>query len=91
MNKAELIAHVSDTAGITKADADKVVDAVLDGISGALKKGEDAAVYGFGTFSVAERAAKIGRNPRTGAEIKIPASKAPKFSAGKGLKEAVNS
>ena len=90
MNKADLIAHVADTAGLTKGDADKVIEAVLDGIVGALKGGGSVSVAGFGVFSVTERAAKTGHNPRTGAEIKIAASKAPKFKAGKILRDAVN-
>ena len=90
MNKNDLIAHVADAAGISKGDAGKVVDAVFVAVTVALKKGEDASVYGFGNFSVAARAARVGRNPKTGVEIVIPASKAPKFTASKSLKEAVN-
>lgn len=90
MNKAELIDYVADKAGLTKADAQNAVDAVFDGITATLKKGNDARFVGFGTFSVAKRAATTGRNPRTGEAIKIPASKNAKFKAGKELKEAVN-
>jgi DNA-binding protein HU-beta len=90
MNKNELIAAVADITGLTKADADKAVDAVLDSITGALKKGDEVRLVGFGTFKVAKRAASEGRNPRTGETIKIPASKRPKFTAGKALKDAVN-
>ena len=90
MNKNELIAAVADITGLTKADADKAVDAVLDSITGALKKGKEVRLVGFGTFKVAKRAASEGRNPRTGETIKIPASKRPKFTAGKALKDAVN-
>lgn len=90
MNKAELIDYVADKAGLTKADAQNAVDAVFDGITSTLKKGNDARFVGFGTFSVAKRAATTGRNPRTGEAIKIPASKNAKFKAGKELKEAVN-
>jgi len=90
MNKSELVAAVADSAGLSKADANKAVDAVFDCITGALKKGEEVKVTGFGSFSVVKRAASEGRNPRTGETIKIPASKAPKFKAGKGLKDAVN-
>lgn len=90
MNKAELIDYVADKAGLTKADAQSAVDAVFDGITTTLKKGNDARFVGFGTFSVAKRAATTGRNPRTGEAIKIPASKNAKFKAGKELKEAVN-
>jgi DNA-binding protein HU-beta len=90
MNKNDLIAAVADSAGMTKADASKAVDAVLDGITAALKKGKEVRLVGFGTFKVSKRAASEGRNPRTGETIKIPASKRPKFSAGKALKDAVN-
>ena len=90
MNKNDLIAEVAETAGLTKADAMKAVDCVLDAVTNALKKGQEVRLVGFGTFSVASRAASEGRNPRTGEKIKIPASKRPKFSAGKALKDAVN-
>jgi len=90
MNKNDLIASVADATGLTKADAAKAVDAVLDSITGALKKGKEVRLVGFGTFKVSKRAASEGRNPRTGETIKIPASKRPKFTAGKALKDAVN-
>ncbi|MBL8644335.1 MAG: HU family DNA-binding protein [Rhodospirillaceae bacterium] len=90
MNKNDLVAEVADATGLTKADAAKAVDAVLDSITGSLKKGKEVRLVGFGTFTVAKRAASEGRNPRTGEKIKIPASKRPKFSAGKALKDAVN-
>ncbi len=90
MNKNDLIASVADDAGISKADATKAVDAVLSSIAKSLKKGDEVRLVGFGTFSVAKRAASEGRNPRTGEKIKIPASKQPKFKAGKALKDAVN-
>lgn len=90
MNKNDLVATVASSTGISKADAAKAVDGVFNAISSALKKGEEVRLVGFGTFSVAKRAATTGRNPRTGATIKIPASKQPKFKAGKGLKDAVN-
>ncbi len=90
MNKNDLVAAVADTAGLTKVDAAKAVDSMLDAISGSLKKGKEVRLVGFGTFSVAKRAASMGRNPRTGEPIKIAASKRPKFSAGKALKDAVN-
>jgi DNA-binding protein HU-beta len=90
MNKNDLIAEVAETAGMSKADATKAVDCVLDAITGALKKGDEVRLVGFGTFTVAKRAASEGRNPRTGEKIKIPASKRPKFTAGKALKDAVN-
>ena len=90
MNKNDLVAKVSESAGLSKADAAKAVDSLLDAITASLKKEDEVRLVGFGTFSVAKRAASEGRNPRTGEKIKIPASKRPKFSAGKALKDAVN-
>ncbi len=90
MNKAELIDYVASEAELTKADAQKAVEAVFAGITSTLKKGNEARFVGFGTFAVSSRAATTGRNPRTGEEIKIPASKNAKFKAGKELKDAVN-
>ncbi|MBO6559102.1 MULTISPECIES: HU family DNA-binding protein [Nisaea] len=90
MNKNELVAAVAESADLTKADAASAVDAVLDSITSALKSGGEVRLVGFGTFSVASRAASEGRNPRTGEKIKIAASKQPKFKAGKGLKDALN-
>lgn len=90
MNKAELIEAVADAAELNKATATKAVDAVLNSITEALKKGEQVTLIGFGTFEVRERAARAGRNPQTGAAIEIKASKAPAFKAGKALKDAVN-
>lgn len=90
MNKNDLVAHVADSAGLTKNDATKAVDAVFDSITDALKGGDEVRLVGFGSFSVAERAASEGRNPRTGEKIMIAASKQPKFKAGKALKDAVN-
>ena len=90
MNKNELVAAVADGAGLSKADAGKAVDSVFDAVSDALKGGDEVRIVGFGTFSVASRAASTGRNPRTGETIQIKASKQPKFKAGKGLKDAVN-
>ena len=90
MNKNDLIAAVSDSAGLSKADAGKAVDAVFDSITGSLKSGTEVRLVGFGTFSVTRRQASQGRNPRTGDPIQIPASNQPKFKAGKGLKDAVN-
>jgi DNA-binding protein HU-beta len=90
MNKQDLVAKVADTADIPKTKAEAAVNAVIDAIKTSLKKGDDVRLVGFGTFSVAQRAATTGRNPRTGEPIKIPASKQPKFKAGKELKEAVN-
>lgn len=90
MNKSELVAKAAELSGLTKADAEKAVDGVFEAISAALKSGDEVRLVGFGSFSVSERAASEGRNPRTGEKIRIAASKQPKFSAGKGLKEAVN-
>ncbi|MCP1335589.1 HU family DNA-binding protein [Futiania mangrovi] len=90
MNKNELASVVSDKTGLTKADAAKAVDAVFDAITDALKQGDEVRLVGFGSFAVAAREAKQGRNPQTGATITIPASKQPKFKAGKGLKDALN-
>ena len=90
MNKSELIDAVSSEAGVPKADAARAVDAVFESISSALKSGDSVALVGFGTFAVKARAARAGRNPRTGETIEIAASKMPVFKAGKALKDAVN-
>jgi len=90
VNKNDLVAAVAAQADVSKTDAAKAVDAVFQAITEALQKKDEVRLVGFGTFSVAERAATEGRNPRTGAKITIPASKQPKFKAGKGLKDAVN-
>lgn len=90
MNKSELIDAVAQSADISKAAAARAVDGFVAAVSGALKKGEQVTLVGFGTFLVREREARTGRNPQTGAEIKIAASKLPSFKAGKGLKDAVN-
>ena len=90
MNKGDLIEAVAAGANLSKADASRAVDAVLDGITGALKSGGSVSLVGFGTFSVKSRAARLGRNPRTGETIQIAASKVPGFKAGKALKDAVN-
>ena len=90
MNKAELVAAMADNAGLSKKDAEKVLKAFTEVVAAELKKGEKIQLVGFGTFEVAERAARTGRNPQSGKEIKIPASKAPKFKAGKALKDAIN-
>lgn len=90
MNKNDLIAKVAEVGSVSKADAGKIVDTVFTSIQEALAGGEEVRLVGFGTFAVAERAASKGRNPRTGDVIDIPASKQPKFKAGKGLKDAVN-
>lgn len=85
-----MIDHIANAAGISKAAAARALDATTEAISGALKKGDMVTLIGFGTFYVGERSARSGRNPRTGATIKIKAAKSPKFRAGKGLKDAVN-
>ena len=90
MNKAELVEAIAKKTGGTKASAELTLDAFLETVTGALNKGDSVALIGFGTFSVTKRAARKGRNPSTGAEIKIPASKVAKFSAGAKLKKAVN-
>ncbi|MCC6346558.1 MAG: HU family DNA-binding protein [Nitrospirales bacterium] len=89
MTKAELIDKIASGAGLTKADATKALDATLDAVKVSLKKGQKVTLVGFGTFSVSKRKARKGRNPRTGAEIKIPATKIPKFTAGKTLKDSI--
>lgn len=90
MNKNDLIAAVADSTDLSKADVQRAVDAVFDGITGSLKSGGEVRIVGFGTFSVSNRKASQGRNPRTGEAIQIPASRQPKFKAGKALKESVN-
>ena len=90
MNKNELVAAVADKTGLSKADSGKAVDATFEAITDALKDGTEVRLVGFGSFVVTNRAASEGRNPRTGETIQIPASRQPKFKAGKGLKDAVN-
>jgi DNA-binding protein HU-beta len=90
MNKAELIDAVADDADLSKAAAGRALDAAIGTITKALKKGDTVTLVGFGTFSVRKRAARTGRNPRTGEAIKIKASKVPGFKAGKALKDAIN-
>ena len=90
MNKSDLIDAVADNADLSKADAAKAVDAVVESISNALNKGDKVSLVGFGTFSVRQRAARTGRNPKTGETIKIKAGNTPGFKAGKALKDAVN-
>lgn len=90
MNKSDLIEAIAKSADISKASAGRALDATVESIKKALKKGDAVSLVGFGTFKVGERAARNGRNPRTGAIIKIKAAKVPKFSAGKDLKDAVN-
>jgi DNA-binding protein HU-beta len=89
MNKNELIAQVAKESKLTKTDANKAIDAVIETVTKTLKKGDDVRLTGFGTFATSNRAATEGRNPRTGQKIKIPATRLPKFRAGKLLKEAV--
>lgn len=90
MNKSELIDAIADSADISKAAAGRALDAAVDAVKKALKKGDVVTLVGFGSFYVGKRAARTGRNPRTGAPIKIKAAKVPKFRAGKGLKDAIN-
>ena len=90
MNKAELVAAIADQAEISKKDAEKALKAFTDVVGDELKKGEKIQLVGFGTFEVAERAAREGRNPQSGEPMKIAASKAPKFKAGKALKDLIN-
>jgi DNA-binding protein HU-beta len=89
VNKSELIDAIAESSDISKAAAGRALDAMTSSITGALKSGDQVTLIGFGTFSVKERAARTGRNPQTGAEIQIPASKVPGFKAGKALKDAV--
>ncbi|QGX38952.1 HU family DNA-binding protein [Permianibacter aggregans] len=90
MNKTELVDAIAVGADISKASAARALDAVLDAVTDALRKGDQVALVGFGTFAVKERAARTGRNPQTGQEIKIAAAKVPGFKPGKALKDAVN-
>ncbi len=89
MNKADLINHVAGSAGLSRTAASDAVEAVIGGITSTLATGDSVSLVGFGTFSVADRAARTARNPRTGETINVPASKAPKFKPGKALKDAV--
>ncbi len=89
MNKAELIEHMANNADLNKAQAGRALDALIDAVRRTLKKGDSVSLVGFGTFAVTKRAARTGRNPRTGAAIKIKAAKIPKFRPGKGLKDAI--
>lgn len=90
MNKNDLVSVVAEKSGLSKSDSTSAVDGVFDAITDALRDGGEVRLVGFGTFSVSQRSASEGRNPRTGEKIQIPASKQPKFKAGKGLKDAVN-
>ncbi|MEO5770766.1 MAG: HU family DNA-binding protein [Burkholderiaceae bacterium] len=89
MNKSELIEHIAKQADISKAAATRALEAVIGGVKATLKKGGSVSLVGFGTFTVTKRLARAGRNPRTGAAIKIKAAKVPKFRPGKGLKDAL--
>lgn len=90
MNKTELVAAIAEKAELSKKDSEKALKAFIDTVTDELKKGEKIQLVGFGTFEVAERPARDGRNPLTGKAMKIPASKSPKFKAGKALKDTVN-
>ncbi len=90
MNKAELVEAMAKDSGLSKADSGRALDSLLATVQKTLKKGDEVAITGFGKFSVAKRAARTGRNPQTGATLKIRASKTPKFSAGASLKQAVS-
>jgi len=90
VNKSELIEHIARQSDISKAAATRALEAFIGGVKGSLKKGHSVSLVGFGTFAVNKRAARSGRNPRTGAAIKIKAAKVPKFRPGKALKDAVN-
>lgn len=90
MNKAELVAAMADQSGLSKKDTEKALKAFTDVVAEELKKGGKVQLVGFGTFEVSQRAAREGRNPQSGAVMKIPASKAPKFKAGKALKDSIN-
>ncbi|QJQ07468.1 HU family DNA-binding protein [Undibacterium piscinae] len=90
MNKTELIDHIAKTADISKAASSRALDALIGAVKATLKKNGTVTLVGFGTFSVGKRAARIGRNPRSGEAIKIKAAKVPKFKPGKALKDAVN-
>lgn len=90
MNKTDLIEHIAKNADISKAAAGRALDALMSGVKSTLRKGGSVTLVGFGTFAVAKRAARTGRNPRTGEAIKIKAAKLPKFRPGKALKDALN-
>lgn len=90
MNKSELIDAVAEAASLTKADAEKAINAVVDVVTAAVARGDKVTIPGFGAFSVSERSARTGRNPQTGASMEIAAARVPKFSAGSGFKTAVN-
>jgi DNA-binding protein HU-beta len=89
VNKQEVVAKIAKDTGITKTAAAAAIDSLIDGITRSLKKGDSVSFVGFGTFKISNRKARTARNPRTGAPIKIPKRRVPRFSAGKGLKQAV--
>lgn len=89
MTKAELMAKMADSTGISKVATTKAINSFISGVIGSLKKGQKVSLVGFGTFSTSKRKARMGRNPQTGEEIKIPAMRVPKFTAGRALKSAV--
>ena len=90
MNKADMIEHIAQAAEISKSAAERAVDAMVGAVKSSLKKGDSVTLVGFGTFYAGARAARVGRNPQTGAEIRIAAAQVPKFRAGKALKDAIN-
>lgn len=90
MNKQDLVSKVASASGLTKTDAERAIDATIKSITDTLKKGDEVRLIGFGTFAVVDRPATEGRNPRTGEPLKIPATRLPKFRAGKQLKDAVS-
>lgn len=90
MNKTELIEHIASKSDISKAAVTRALSSIIEAVKKTLKKGDTVTLVGFGTFSVSKRAARVGRNPRTGAALKIKAAKVPRFKPGKGLKDALN-
>lgn len=90
MNKTELVEHIATKSDISKAAATRALASIIEAVKKTLKKGDSVTLVGFGTFSVSKRAARTGRNPRTGAALKIKAAKVPRFKPGKGLKDALN-
>lgn len=89
MNKAALVERIAERHGVTKADAERIMDTIIDSITGSLKSGQEVSIAGLGMFKVRDRAARTARNPRTGEMVKVPATRVPKFSAAKALKDAV--
>jgi DNA-binding protein HU-beta len=90
MNKTDLVEHVSNDTELTKADCSRILESIIENVRKAVKRGEDVKLTGFGTFTRVKRKARVGRNPQTGAEIKIPAARVPKFKPGKEFKEMLN-